>query len=54
MISPIKDLGAVKILCKKDFMVFTGAFYMYILCIFARSNMTVSPYEDRLTKKASC
>ena len=47
MISPIKDLEAVKIRCKKDFLVFTGAFYMYILCIFVRSNMTVSPYADR-------
>ena len=46
MISPIKDLGAVKIRCKKDFLVFTGAFYMYILCILVRSNMTVSPYAD--------
>ena len=46
MISPIKDLGAVKIRCKKDFLVFTGTFYMYILCIFVRSNMTVSPYAD--------
>ena len=47
MISPIKDLGVVKIRCKKDFLVFTGAFYMYILCIFVRSNMTVSPYALR-------
>ena len=47
MISPIKDLGAVKVKCKKDFLAFTGAFYMYILCIFARSNMTVSAYVDQ-------
>ena len=47
MISPIKDLGVVKIWCKKNFLVSTGAFYTYIPCIFVRSNMTVSPYEDQ-------
>ena len=26
-------------------MVFTGAFYMYILCIFLRSNMTVQLFD---------
>ena len=57
MISPLKDLGVVKILCKKDFLVFTGAFYMYILYIFLGPNMTVSPYDDRCDKdkqESSC
>ena len=51
MISPINDLGAIKILCKKDSLNVTGAFYMYILCIFAWSNITVSPYADRCDKE---